>query len=155
MWYEANGEKSRAAARAWAAANKPRALERVREWRQSNPDGAKAQVHRRLARKHGLPSTLTAADVTFAFDVFSQCCAACGRQLNGLFHRDRLDHWIPLASPDCPGTVPHNMVPLCSDCNLSKHARDPVEWLTERFGKRKGREILKRIEAFLESRRTA
>ena len=66
-----------------------------------------------------------------------------------------MDHWIPIVSPDCPGTVPWNIVPLCGGaggCNNSKSDRNAAEWLIGKFGKRKGRAILRKIEAFLDSR---
>jgi hypothetical protein len=62
-----------------------------------------------------------------------------------------MDHWIPLSSPGCPGTVATNMVPLChgiGGCNNSKCDRDPQGWLLEKFGERKALEILERIPAY-------
>lgn len=138
--------------RRWRAQNIVKERERRRRYATENPEAIRASSHRRLARKRGLPNTFTASDIAFAFEAFNHCCAVCERQLNGLFHSDHLDHWMPLVSPDCPGTVPHNMVPLCSDCNLSKGGKHPAEWLIGKFGKRKGRAILRKIEAFLESR---
>jgi hypothetical protein len=71
----------------------------------------------------------------------------------GLWHQITPDHWIPLASPDCPGTVPENIIPLCfgsGGCNNSKKAKDGYEWLLQRYGKRKACVILKRIQAYFE-----
>src|SRR4030095_13167308 len=71
-----------------------------------------------------------------------------------------IDHWIPLADPASPGTVPWNMLPLCHwkkntknsshapYCNASKGAKDPVVWLTEKLGPRKAKAKLKEIETF-------
>jgi hypothetical protein len=59
-------------------------------------------------------------------------------------------------SPSCPGTVPWNTVPLChgvGGCNNQKNDSDATKWLIGKFGKRKGLAILKRIEAFLDSRK--
>lgn len=152
-WYEANKERKNAQVRAWREANKDRNNDNKRSWRKANPDKDKSAAHRRKARKRLLPHTLTAADWQVSLDYFRNCCAACGQQLNGLFHSDHMDHWIPLKSPDCPGTVPHNMVPLCSTCNMSKQDKPADEWLVWKFGPRKGRAILRKIEAFLESRK--
>lgn len=154
-WREANKGPKAKMNRAWYEANRDRATEMGKAWRKANLDSSRATYHRRLARKHSLPDTFTAADWQRVFDHFGGCCAACGRQ-PGLWHTLAADHWVPLTSPDCPGTVAWNIVPLChgnGGCNNTKNAKNPSEWVIERFGKRKGRAILKRIEAFLDSRR--
>lgn len=110
---------------------------------------------RRRARNLNLPDTLTAAQWERAIEYFNGCCAVCGRQLRDLFstHTVAADHWIPLTDPrpDNPGTVASNIIPLChgeDGCNNSKGNKDPLEWLTERYGKRKAKTILARIEAY-------
>lgn len=186
-WYEANTDRVKATSKAWREANPDRCTANSRAWREANreslreyqrayrtanrdklqaqrrsrykasPDLFFAGKHRRFARKRSLPSVFTVEDWQIALGHFGGCCAVCGRQ-PGLWHTLAADHWIPLSSPDCPGTVPWNMAPLChgiGGCNNSKADRDAAEWLTEKYGKRKGRAILKRIEAFLDSRRPA
>jgi hypothetical protein len=115
--------------------------------------------HDRRARESELPSTFTAADWKSALEYFGGCCAVCGRP-PGLWHTLAADHWIPINSRDCPGNVPWNIVPLCHDkrdgsggCNNLKRDRPADEWLVGKFGKRKGAAILRRIEAYLESRK--
>lgn len=110
---------------------------------------------RRKARKLNLPDTLTEIEWECAVNYFNGRCAVCGRQLRDLFgtHTIAADHWIPLTSPACPGTVATNMIPLChgqNGCNNSKHDRDAKEWLTERYGNRKARTILARIESYFQ-----
>lgn len=118
---------------------------------------AKAQVFagRRSARKRNLPNLFTLSDWERALSYFNGCCAVCGRQLKDLFGSltAAADHWIPLSDTrsDNPGTVPTNILPLChgtNSCNLRKHTRDPIEFLETEFGKRRAREILKRIAAY-------
>lgn len=107
------------------------------------------------ARKRDLPDTFTLEDWERAQGYFNHCCAVCGRQLNSLFNdfTAAADHWIPLSHADCPGTIAVNIVPLChgiDGCNNSKSSRDAQEWLIEKFGKRRAKEILERIEAYFE-----
>lgn len=105
------------------------------------------------ARKRGLTDNFTITDWQHSLDYFNGCCAVCGRQLNGLFHKPSGDHWIPLNSPDCPGTIPTNIVPLCSGidgCNNSKADKEPFEWLCLRFGDRVASQIIRRIEAYFQ-----
>jgi bacterioferritin-associated ferredoxin len=116
----------------------------------------KLAMQRRKARCLCLPDTLTEKNWDHALEYFHGCCAVCGRQLNDLFgeHTAAMDHWIPLSSPDCPGTVTTNIIPLChgiDGCNQSKGAREPLAWLKWKFGKRKAKQILKRIQAYFDS----
>lgn len=115
----------------------------------------KVAYQKRQARKLELPDTLTTEQWQYALDYFNGCCAVCGRPLKDLFgtHTASIDHWIPLSSPDCLGTTADNCIPLChgfDGCNGSKNYRDPVEWLNGKFGKRKAKTILERINAYFE-----
>ena len=107
---------------------------------------------KRAAREHGKPAKFSKIDALNAIAAFNGCCAVCGRP-PGLWHSIALDHWVPVTSPNCPGAVGWNLVPLChgvGGCNNSKNNRDAEEWLIDKFGKRKGMAILKRIESYLE-----
>jgi 5-methylcytosine-specific restriction endonuclease McrA len=167
-WREANRERLAAAQKAYSEANRERKseyykayrashtdhiAERNKAYRVANPGKIRANQSRRRSRERNLPSMFTDIDLQTVLDYCGNCCAVCGQQLNGLFHRDHLDHWIPCSSSDCPGTVPWNMVPLCSTCNQSKSDKPASDWLIEKFGKRKGNAIQRRIETFLNSRR--
>lgn len=126
-----------------------------RRWRLANPEALRRHHHLRRSRKRALYDKWTARDWGNALKYFNGCCAVCGRQLKDLFgtHTAAADHWIPLASPDCPGTIPTNIIPLChgeNGCNNRKSARNAREFLETEFGKRKASQILKRIGAYFE-----
>jgi len=143
------------AQREYYVENQESIREYQRNYRRRNPEKKKAQDIRRRATKLGLPDSFSAGDWNLAVAFFDGCCAVCGRQ-PGLWHTLAADHWIPLRSPDCPGTVTWNIVPLChgdGGCNNSKHARNPADWLIATYGKRKGMVILRRVEEFLEGRK--
>lgn len=166
--YDANPQRSNAINKAWRDANRDhlrdyRKQNRERQaavgkaWVRDNPDKVRANTQRRRARKRSMVSMFTDIDWQYALDYFGGCCAACGRQ-PGLWHTLAADHWIPLTSPDCPGTVPWNIVPLChgvDGCNNQKFNWEPERWLIGKFGKRKGRAIQRRIEAYLDGRKPA
>lgn len=104
------------------------------------------------ARKRGLPVSFTKKDWLRALTYFDHRCAVCGRPA-GLWHTLAKDHWIPLTSSCCPGTVPGNIVPLChgdGGCNCSKKNSDPEIWLIRKFGKRKAQKVIKGIEKYFE-----
>lgn len=129
------------------------ARERIRVYRSNNPEVEKARMHRRLARKRNLPNTFTRSDWKHAVNYFGGCCAVCNRPV-GLWHTLAADHWIPLSSPDCPGTIPTNIVPLChgvDGCNNAKNDKPAAEWLTDTFGARKAKKILARIQTYFDS----
>jgi len=168
VYYAANSEKVREAVRVWQAANSEKVREAVRVYRAANPEKVreyarvyyaanpeKVRVHsqRRRARKANLPNTLTAAEWQYAIDYFYGYCAVCGRPPKNLFKTRRVnaDHWIPLSKGG--GTTADNIVPLCSGedgCNNRKGNKDPEVWLALKFGKRKARVILQRINAYFE-----
>lgn len=111
------------------------------------------EQNRRRSIQHNLPSEFTPIDWQRALDYFKGCCAVCGRP-PGLWHTVAADHWIPLNSSDCPGTIPTNIIPLChgiDGCNNSKSFKMPEQWLAEKFGKRRAKQILGRIRAYQES----
>lgn len=132
---------------------------RINQQRKNNPKHKallKVSYQKRQARKRDLPNTLTTEQWQFAVEYFNGCCAVCGRPLKDLFstHTTSMDHWIPLSSPDCPGTTANNCIPLChgeGGCNGSKNNRPPMEWLVKKYGKRKARMIMKRIQEYFDA----
>lgn len=153
--YASNKDRIKETNKKWKDRNPEKFKTTARRWGQNNPDKLRATKQRRRARERAMPDTFTAQDWQRAVDYFHGRCAVCERQCKDLFGERTIaaDHWIPLNSPDCPGTVPTNMIPLChgsDDCNCSKGHKDPIEWLIWKFGKRKANEILKRVNTYFE-----
>lgn len=125
-----------------------------RQYRLDNSHTLKTNEARRRARLAELPATLTPQEWRYALDYFNGCCAVCGRQLKDLLstHTAAADHWIPLSKRG--GTTADNIIPLChgvGGCNNSKHDKNPIDWLTEKYGKRKTNQIMRRIQAYFDS----
>lgn len=99
--------------------------------------------HKRSKRDRGLPSTFNTRDWETAQVYFGFKCAFCGEKSE--LHAD---HFIPLASDSCPGTIPTNMIPLCPKCNCAKHDSDPVEYLRSRYSYKVTKRIIRDIEQF-------
>lgn len=130
-------------------------------YRVKKPEVIKAAEQRRFARKRQLPNTLTAQEWRDCLTYFSNKCAYCGKEAD-FWTVIAAEHYIALKDPraDNPGTVVTNIIPACHGrkgvpagtpcCNNNKGNKDPEQWLIERFGKRKAREIQKRIEAYFE-----
>lgn len=98
---------------------------------------------RREMRLANLPNSFTRKQWTYAVDYFGRACAVCGE--HGNYRTLHRDHWIPVASPYCPGTIATNIVPLCKKCNLSKNSKYPDVWL------KNNRQVFARIEAYFAS----
>lgn len=129
--------------------------DRRRKYHQTHLHFARTAGYLRRKRMRLLPNTFTGHEWQRCLEYFNGCCAVCGKQLRDLFatHKPSADHWIPLVSAECPGTVAGNIVPLChgqKGCNNRKHHKLPEQWLTETYGKRKAAEILRRITAYFE-----
>lgn len=127
-----------------------------KEWRKNNLDKARLigriASHKYRVKARNLPNDFSNTDWLRALTYWEYKCAYCGAS-EGLFKSMQLtmDHFIPVISNDCPGTIPSNIVPACLSCNGSK-AHRPVEiWLIEKFGKRKATAILKRIKEYFDN----
>lgn len=154
-YYWANREARLKRNRAYARLNTEKSAEQNRAWRSKNRLRSnynnRFRSQRRKARKAKLADSFTQEDWGQCLDYFSGTCAACGT-LPTLFIRLEMDHYVPLSSPDCPGTVKGNMIPLCKSCNASKGNRDALEWAVERLGgKRKAKQFIKRVQAYFDS----
>lgn len=125
---------------------------RQKESRQEPETRIKIRTRNRLrsTKQKDLPNTLTMSNWEYALTYWKGCCAVCGRP-PGLWHTLAMDHWIPLANPDCPGTVPTNIIPLChgvDGCNNNKKDKDPNIWLVQKYGPKKAKAKLKEIETY-------
>lgn len=140
QWAKANPEKVREASLRYRKANLETVRERDRRWSKVNPEKARANYHRRRARKlnqHGL-LPVTAKVVNQRFELFGHACAYCGAQ-----HDLQADHFIPLSQG---GThAPSNLVPACPSCNYSKGDSDPEQWYRQQpsFNEQRWKQIQK------------
>jgi len=125
-----------------------------RAWRKAHPEASRLKAERYRTRKLGLPSSFSAEERRFMLEYWHNACAVCGNQ-DGFFWTLADDHWICVNSPECPGTIAENIVPLChtrrgqhDSCNLTKKDREPKAWLISRVGPTKAKRILKAIETY-------
>lgn len=156
QWQRSHRDHVNARNRKSTAKHRERILKEQREKYRSDPESHVRKgiaYARRKARQFGLPIAFTSRDWRHALNYFQGRCAVCGRP-PGFWHTLAMDHWIPISSPDCPGTMAINIIPLChgiGGCNNSKHDKPPEQWLIQNFGERKAKKILKRIHDYFDS----
>lgn len=112
-YYSANAEAIKAYVRNWAAENKPliRIMSSTKRARKRNATGR------------------VSPDIAERLMAHQKCkCICCRGSLKKLgFH---LDHITPLSKGGAHEDG--NLQLLCPDCNLRKHAKDPVEFMQSR-----------------------
>lgn len=151
QYYHVNKQQRKQRAREYYIANRERILSNNRQWALSKKYW-RTVSHRRRAKIARLPNTFTPKHWNMALEYFKDRCAVCGRP-QGFWHILAQDHWIPLSSPECPGTTPTNIVPLChgvDGCNNSKGFQSPRGWLISKLGKRLAEQKLNEINAYFE-----
>lgn len=99
----------------------------VENHRERRREVSRLYASRRKARLKELPNQFTIDNWHAALEYFDYTCEVCGGE--GPFEAD---HWIALGQPDCPGTIPSNIVPLCEGCNGSKWQTRPEHWLKDK-----------------------
>ncbi len=174
-WGEKNPEKTRAYKTKYAKENPEKIRQSQRNFYQNHLEEERERSRKKKnirdeiirgaryrARKLGLPDHWHRKNGDFAFQYWHYACAVCGKE-NGMWNVIAFDHWIPIASEKCPGTIPTNMLPLChliknapfnsSCCNNSKGAKDPVAWLVTKLGPRRAKAKLQEIETFFAAAR--
>lgn len=128
----------------------------TRRWQKENPQKYAETQKRIYQRRAAAKKTFTDSDWFYALSYFDNCCAVCGRSATTKL-KIVADHWIPLSDPNCPGTVPTNIVPLCNGrggCNTLKTNKDAREWLEKRYGKLFANHKMAQIEAYFNHLRT-
>lgn len=146
--YKKNKDKILAATARWRNNNPERCRQTQREWHKNNPEKVRAKVQRRDAKRRNLPATFTPEDWRIALEYFNGCCAYCNNPPS-FFDRHLLlhqDHYTPLNKGGA--YTANNIVPACQSCNLSKNDKSPQEWLTYKFGARKAKAVIQRINAY-------
>ncbi|MDL1924339.1 HNH endonuclease [Chloroflexi bacterium CFX3] len=118
----------------------------AREWKRRNKDRVRAIEQRYLKRRATLPNTFTDKHWQHALKYFNNRCAVCGSA--DQIHQA---HWIPLSRPECPGTLPSNIIPLCRSCNISQRAKLPTVWLRQTFDAATQREIIRKVNKYFAS----
>lgn len=126
-WQKANPERVAEYQKAWYQANKERKAELTKARRKANPDKFRAydQARRALERNALVDKDIS---VTGLRQIYDDLCFYCLEPLDfitpGAVH---VDHIIPLSKGGEHSW--DNVCLACSTCNLTKNAKNPLEFL--------------------------
>ena len=121
-----------------------------RRYNRSHPQEMARNTSKYRTLKSALPYTFTLAEEAFCRAYFNYACACCGNE-EGFLWTIAMDHFIPVTSLQCPGTIATNMIPLChgvGGCNNTKNNKDPEQWLVQHLGKRRAHQVLQKIYGY-------
>lgn len=129
-----DADRAKSIARAHRQKNRDKYLSATRAWRKNNPEKVKlcssVAKQKRRSRKLGNGGTYSIKDVTDRLMLQKNKCGYCRVHLYNGYH---VDHIIALARGG--SNDKSNIQILCKSCNHRKHARDPIDFAREEFGR--------------------
>ena len=124
---KANRAKLHSQTMAWRAANADRVRKVTRAWYHANKDRLRPSRKAAKAMRRAA-GAIDAAVVSFLMNAQRGKCAVCKASIaEGPYH---LDHIKPLARGGTNQRT--NLQLLCPPCNLSKSAKDPIDFMQSR-----------------------
>jgi len=124
---ESHKEKIKDINKSYREANKDKIKEREKAYQQANKDNRNICHRNRRSRKRNAEGSHTSADIQQLLTLQRKKCAVCHTSITKGYH---VDHVIPLAMNG--SNDKYNLQLLCATCNLSKHAKHPVNFMQER-----------------------
>jgi 5-methylcytosine-specific restriction endonuclease McrA len=136
-----NPEKCKASWLAWYMDNKALVIQLSKKWKEANPEKVKlsnlkyrldnpekhkAQKQNRRARERNAGGILVPEQIKILVKNQNNKCACCRNELN----KYHVDHIVPLALDGSNDIL--NIQILCPTCNLSKGAKDPIQFMQSR-----------------------
>ena len=122
-WRHANKDRRNASQRKYANANRETVRASLREYYKNNKELFFRHNANRRAKKRAAEGSHTREDVAEIRRMQRDKCAYCGVRLNG---RGHVDHIMALANGG--SNWPANLQLTCKPCNLSKGAKDALEF---------------------------
>lgn len=124
---KANAERIADFMRQYQKNNAEKIAARVREYNKRHPEKQASITRNYRARKRSAGGTHTALDIARILGRQRGLCANCETELfKSGKKKYHVDHIMPLARGG--SNWPINLQCLCPTCNLSKNAKDPIEW---------------------------
>ena len=122
-YYWKDPEKRRDRARKQHEKHKEKRQEANRKYKKENPIANRARQSKRRARIKKCEGSFYSYDVETLLKMQKGRCAFCNKEVKRKYH---IDHIYPISLGG--SNTKENLQILCPSCNLSKHAKDPIEW---------------------------
>jgi 5-methylcytosine-specific restriction endonuclease McrA len=122
-YFQAHKDRIQEQHRAYRESNQDKVRAYFRKYREDHPEKMSALNRARKARDRGAPGVHTEQDVLAQHKRQHGRCFWCNCKVGDSYH---VDHVIPLKLGGSNG--PENLVIACPFCNLSKHARHPMDF---------------------------
>ncbi len=126
-WYEKNKEALSAKSKSNYVHTKARYNASSKAWREANPMAVVNYCRNRRALKKNAEGTHTVEDIKNILTLQKSKCAVCKKKVSEGYH---VDHVIALSNGG--SNDKHNLQILCQSCNISKHNKDPIEFMQSR-----------------------
>jgi 5-methylcytosine-specific restriction endonuclease McrA len=120
-------DKSRKLNAVWRSKNKQKLAKDKAAYAKADRERTRSYLRNAKARKRNAPGYHVAAEVRAIREIQGDKCFYCKVNLNGAGHAD---HFTPLIKGG--SNWAENICLACSECNLSKGAKDPLVWLLEK-----------------------
>lgn len=121
-------EKVRARQKRWADNNRELVRKYAARFRADNPEKKRADTRNRRAALRAAEGRHTAADIEEISRAQRNRCAMCRNDFGRV--KRHVDHIVPIAGGGRNDR--RNLQLLCSSCNTSKGARDPIQFAQSR-----------------------
>lgn len=129
-WHRENRVRSIQNSRDWHLNNRERDRDYREKYRKENPDLMRSHERNRRARLSEAEGSHSVSDISAMIELQRGKCASCKIKLfKSGKKKYHIDHIMPLSRGG--SNWPSNLQLLCPPCNLSKHAKDPMEWAAE------------------------
>jgi len=122
-----NADKVKAYMSQWRARNEEHLRRYRRSYRERNIEAVRVRVAQRRAMRRDAEGRYTLDEILELRKKQKGRCAACFKAFWMSYH---IDHVMPLSKGGGNGIT--NIQLLCPPCNLSKGAKDPIDWANQR-----------------------
>ena len=128
-WREFNPERALAIRQAHYAANKEEIVSKVAEWDAANPDGRRVRSRNYRAKLHAAEGSHTRQEILAMHKAQKGKCVYCREPLDTNYHAD---HIVALSKGGSNWIS--NIQLTCGPCNNRKRATDPIAF-AQRLGR--------------------
>lgn len=122
-YYIKNKQRKYETDRVWKSNNRDRVCGYAKNYRENNPEKARANSRAYVARKRLCDGRFSSADIIEIGDIQNWLCNDCGEKCETGYH---VDHVMPVNLGG--SNWPENLQVLCPTCNIKKRDCHPDDW---------------------------